>query len=802
MEAAVHGGGIRNDGKVNMARKGRGLLITLCVIVGIVVVAAVGARLLLTRERLLAIVIPRVEKAIDAKVSIGDIGINFPFGLGVDIEELSFEKTLPDTSALTFTSDKVTVRSSLMSLLRRKPEIKAADVQGGAVTVIDAKKGREIELRGIGAHISMNPPDETFTLSAKLLVDSALVSSIGAPPAVMLEKIGFDGGVEGDRALTRLVVKGSKLSWGDVVAAKISGEATNVKTDPRVTLTVESDERPIAPLLEKIRTFRPGDLAQHKPAAAAASRPAQSPVEISGGTFRFTGRIEGLAKEPLSMSIDFEGALRGASVRAGDLASIEKMDASVKGKGVALAWQRLFPDPEKPISPAEISVAWQAVELNASIDVEGGEFVVQSAPAAGAHGEVSSGAAGAASGGGTGSAAPPPVRISALKARAEISGPDVKKLSGDFMIGGSPYRFSGSMTNVLPASAEIALIARKLEAAGQKQTPELGTILDRMVNAPVVKFELSGRSFDARPYQKPLFGPSGGPAGTAAQAAAPAATQPAAGTSAAALIFLKNTTFTAKLDSVIAREAVVTSLEAKGTIRDGRIRIDPVTFAYAGGKGSAIVTADARGPRVETKIDLTADGIEADRALERISPHGDMVRGTFSIKSNGTLATGPGIKPLMAFSAAGSALSTKGSVTIGNFLEPLSKIPGFDVTPFKEFNFSDWKGTFVVKDGRFITDDWKIASARGDWAIKGSFGFDGTLDYAVHLVIPPAVQAQMKDLDRYKAAFDLMRDASGALVLDIHVGGTAKHPSAALDLSKAKSKAQERAIEGLKKLLK
>ena len=96
----------------------------------------------------------------------------------------------------------------------------------------------------------------------------------------------------------------------------------------------------------------------------------------------------------------------------------------------------------------------------------------------------------------------------------------------------------------------------------------------------------------------------------------------------------------------------------------------------------------------------------------------------------------------------------------------------------------------------------RAASSRGDWSIKGSFGFDGTLDYAVHLVVPPAVQAQMKDIDRYKAAFDLMRDKSGDLVLDIHVGGTSKHPSATLDLSKAKSKAQERAIEGLKKLLK
>jgi hypothetical protein len=327
-----------------------------------------------------------------------------------------------------------------------------------------------------------------------------------------------------------------------------------------------------------------------------------------------------------------------------------------------------------------------------------------------------------------------------------------------------------------------------------------------MVNAPVMKFELAGRSFDARPYQKPLFGAAEKEAIAATQAQGSAQEQvsaPAKAGGPAALLLLKNTTFTARLDSVIAREAVVTALEAKGAIRDGRIRIEPVTFAYAGGKGAATVSADARrSARVETKIDLSAEGIEASQALGRISSRGDMVQGRFSFKSNGSLATGPGIKTLMAFSAAGAALSSKGTVSIGNFLEPLAKIPGFDVTPFKEFNFSEWTGNFIVKDGRFITNDWKVGSSQGDWSIKGSFGFDGTLDYAVHLVVPPAVQAQMKDIDRYKAAFDLMRDKSGALVLDMHIGGTSKHPSATLDLSKAKSKAQERAIEGLRKLLK
>ncbi len=45
-----------------MARKGRGLLITLCVIVGLFAVAVVAVRLFLTREKLLAMIVPRSRK--------------------------------------------------------------------------------------------------------------------------------------------------------------------------------------------------------------------------------------------------------------------------------------------------------------------------------------------------------------------------------------------------------------------------------------------------------------------------------------------------------------------------------------------------------------------------------------------------------------------------------------------------------------------------------------------------------------------------------------------------------------------
>ncbi|HEY5132256.1 MAG TPA: hypothetical protein VII85_01065, partial [Candidatus Krumholzibacteriaceae bacterium] len=362
-----------------MARKGRNVLITLGVVLGIFIIAVVAVRVFLTREKLLAIVIPRVEKAVDAKVSIADIGISFPFGLGVDIDGLSFEKTLPDTSALVFSSKKVTVRSSLMSLIKRKPEIKAADVRGGTVTVMNEKKRREIKLLGLNAHVSMKPAGEGFSVSAKALVDSVLVSVPGRPPAMTLEKVGFDGVLESDRDFTTLTVKDSKVSWGDLAAAKIKGEIVNIKTAPRVTLNVESAEKPLGPVLDRAKSFRLDELAPTKPQPAEPRSPGV-PVAVSGGTFGFNAHVEGLVKQPLAMNITFECSLKDLAVKAGDLASIAKLSAAFKGQGVALAWLSLFPSPERPMTPAQISLAWSAVKLDGTVELEGGDFVMQGGP--------------------------------------------------------------------------------------------------------------------------------------------------------------------------------------------------------------------------------------------------------------------------------------------------------------------------------------------------------------------------------------------------------------------------------------
>jgi hypothetical protein len=767
---------------VSMEKKKRAAVITLVVIAAIIVAAVVTVRLLLTREKLLAIVLPKVEKTIDAKVTIGDIGIRFPFGFGVDITNLSFEKTLPDSSTVSFASAGVTVRASLMSLIRRAPEITAADVRKGTVAMRSPKKGIDLKLRGLESHFSMKPAGSEFAIKAKASVDSVLVAPIGGPTAVAVAAITIEGDMTSDRELTKLKINDAKLGWENLVQATIKGEITDLKTNPRVALTIDAAEKPVAPIIERARAFK---LEALSPAKRDAAQAPKTPLEITAGPAGFHASVEGLVKEPPSMNLSFEVSVKNLAFKAGELGSVGKLDADVKGQGGALAWTGLFPSPTKPMTPAQIAAAWKAVKLEGKITLSDASFALQAPAAAPASGQPDPSPAA-------------PLRVSAIKAVAEIANGDVKSVSGEFSIGSSPYTFNASLLNIMPASAELASIAQALAKKGPAEpVADLGPFLDKMVNVPAVTVELKGRSLDARPYEKPLFPKKESGAAPTTPAAVPAGQPPSGGPGA--ILFLKNATFSAAIDSIITREAIITRLDARGTARDGRIKIDPVTFAYAGGMGKAVVTSDVRKPaHIETKIDFSMDSIQAGQALSGVSSAGSFVEGRFSVKSNAQLVTGPNVDPLLALDAAGSAISTKGMLTLQSFLAPLANIPGFDITPFNKFDYKGWTGSFTVKNGRFFTDDWKINSSRGAWDIKGSFGFDGTLDYAVRVVVPPAVQAQMQSLANYKQAFDLMRDASGNLTLQIHVTGTAKHPSATFDLTQAKAKMQQKLMEGLR----
>jgi hypothetical protein len=74
-------------------------------------------------------------------------------------------------------------------------------------------------------------------------------------------------------------------------------------------------------------------------------------------------------------------------------------------------------------------------------------------------------------------------------------------------------------------------------------------------------------------------------------------------------------------------------------------------------------------------------------------------------------------------------------------------------------------------------------------------GFDGALDYAVSVTLPPAVVEAVGAKSALAAG--AMSDAQGRMLLDLHVGGSAKSPRVRWDTNAMKARLAGRASDAL-----
>lgn len=817
-----------------MTRGRKKLLIVLCVLVAIIAVLSITVRLILTKERLLAIVVPRIEERVKAAITIQDIGVRFPFGFGVDVKGLEFAKPLADKGDMTFTSERITVKASLMSLIRRSPEIKKVDVKGGALVLSMIPRGMMIRASGLGAGMSMKPADAGFRIHASIKAGEVSIATGGREPAVNLEDLRFDGDVESNESFSAFTIHKGRFEWGDFFATGISGEFQKPDAGGEFSFVLESDECGIAPLIERILSFRLEDLL---PPGDEKSPPLELLADITGGSVRFNASATGRMNEPDRMTVLGKATFTGVEASPeslpvpiamdGDIALSEMSIGSEKitfGLGKSKAVCRIDVKLDAERKPENVDFAYQVdadvadlvsslgieslsasgrlradIEGRGSLDVLAGLFPVNARAATpeqiGRFWKMitlrgSLGAENVAISTEGSSAA-----VTGLTGKAQIEGGDINDLEAQLSLGGSPYRVQGSLEGLLPAVAELILIGKQ-----EKAIESLQDLLYSIQNVPDISLDIEGRSFDTRRFQKKETGEDPREGAKAKRGATDRpAPDPVAQNPLVPLI-LKNTSFTVQLDSVITDKAVFTVVAAEGIIRDGIVKADPVTLEYAGGTGKAALDIDLRDPsRVKTRMDLSLDNVEAGQALGGISPYAGLINGRFTISSKGSVINEPGKNPLMSLTAAGSAISSSGKVDFQPFLQPLSASGQIPLDNFKSFDFAEWTGHFAIEQGRLMTDDWKIKSASGDWSISGFFGLDGKIGYDVQLVIPPNVQKTMKDLEKYGDLPDLLRDDKGNLILDLRVSGSAKSPKVMLDMTRATEKAGDKLMDELKK---
>ena len=815
-----------------MKKSQKRILVVLCVAIGIVVILSVALRVMLTKEVLMDLVVPRLEQAVRAEITAQDIGVRFPFGFGVDIKGLSFEKTLTQGERVSFESETIVARASLLSLVKRRPVIKRVDIENGRISAAGGTQGIDARVEGLRAVLSMRPVPEGYRAAMDLDASSVKLS-LREQPSLDLGAIRFEGEVLLDAAFDSLRIERAEIGWKDLATLEIAGDVKDLKKSRNVSLRFSSEGIELPRFIEQVLALGP--------VSDTPKREGQPilPANVRAGTVDIESTLSGSLAQPSGMSISgvvglegleldhpafagsiaLQGQIRfsesnlqsdGMSIAFGsskarvgfdidiverkrigeirtsvdadlvmeDLVPPEQRDAAgAKGslglkldmRGTQADLAALLPGGSGKATPERIGMAWKRVQLQGKLSFDDVRFTPEGNP----------------------------FRLSGLTGSALIDGGDMKNVEAAFQLNGSPYRCRATLSNIMPASME--LLAKSKEMDGSP-IEDLAPLLRSIENTPRFDVELEGRSLDLRPFEKKKV-EEGGKSSAGKKTGNAPQTVPAANP----LVFLTlvNTIFEARLDSVIASKALFTGVNAKGAIREGLLAVDPVTLQYAGGIGRARFEADLRKPsRIESKLDISFEEVQADRALGGLHPLGKFLSGSFSFSSDASFASGPGLDPLASMSGKGFALSNSGSVDISRFIAPLAQLGLIDLSHLGQFDFSEWRGNFLVREGRFFTENWAIKSNKGDWKIKGSFGLDGTLDYTVRLVVPPLVQGQMKDLSKYGDLVNLFRDTRGNLVLDLDLGGTSKDPKVSINMSGAKEKAKDSLLKKAQDLFK
>ena len=194
------------------------------------------------------------------------------------------------------------------------------------------------------------------------------------------------------------------------------------------------------------------------------------------------------------------------------------------------------------------------------------------------------------------------------------------------------------------------------------------------------------------------------------------------------------------------------------------------------------VTGDAKFDLSDTRkpayaVKAVIDSVKADALLSAWTPAKNLLAGTLNTKLD---FSGAGQSPndlKQSLTLVGLASLADGRLGPGPALEAIAQL--VKVPKLKQVDFKTLELPMRIEHGRIISDPVKLNGPAGDWRLAGAMGFDGALDYAVSVTLPPDV---VKSLGADAAlAAGALADPQGRVLLDLHVGGTAKSPRVALD---------------------
>ncbi len=219
-------------------------------------------------------------------------------------------------------------------------------------------------------------------------------------------------------------------------------------------------------------------------------------------------------------------------------------------------------------------------------------------------------------------------------------------------------------------------------------------------------------------------------------------------------------------------------------IDNGVIYMNGFVMDMLGGKVNGDLKRDLSDftqPKFDMKV--WATGVEANDFLSALTPAKGMLFGKMNLSGNFSGAGLMASEIMKSLTANGDLTVDSGKLVRFGPLVKLGEKLGQDWK--REQPLKNLKGLFQMGNGKIIFNPLNFGLPLGDFKTRGSLGLDGALDFLVDSRVPAEVAAKF---DIPPALLDFMKDAEGKIPISFSLTGTGSEPKISLNLPGAQQK--------------
>ncbi|MGZ6416536.1 MAG: hypothetical protein ACXVDW_20285, partial [Bacteroidia bacterium] len=252
----------------------------------------------------------------------------------------------------------------------------------------------------------------------------------------------------------------------------------------------------------------------------------------------------------------------------------------------------------------------------------------------------------------------------------------------------------------------------------------------------------------------------------------------------------------ANIQKMLYDKLTMTKVTGGVAIKDSRMTLDNLKLTIDELEGTMALsgvysTQNIKKPTVDFDVDIANFDIpktfKAFNSVQKLAPIGKYAKGKFGTKLKFTTFMDQHMNPDMKSLTGGGKLVTNNVVVEG--FEPLNKLAdALHQEKYKKMTFENVNASYRFVDGRLVVDEMPIKSGNITGTVKGSTGFDQTIDYTWNLEIPrsefgsAANAAAGSILDQINKKAGTNVKMSDKVKIKVLFGGTVTKPTIKTDL--------------------